>query len=109
MVLDELQCCVFDAELNEAEAADLSIVLKALADPVRIRLVSMIASSPEGEICACDLPEALGRSQPTVSHHLSQLVDAGLLEREQRGRWAWFRVDRDRFGQICSVLGATGC
>lgn len=109
MVVDELSCCVFDAELNEAEAAELAVVLKALADPVRIRLVSIIASSPDGEVCACDLPEAVGRSQPTVSHHLSHLVDAGLLEREQRGRWAWFRVDRNRFAQLCSVLGVTGC
>jgi ArsR family transcriptional regulator len=69
----------------------------------------MIASSPAGEACACDLPAAVGRSQPTVSHHLSHLVDAGLLEREQRGRWAWFSVNRDRFGQLCSILGATAC
>jgi ArsR family transcriptional regulator len=106
MVLDELSRGVFDAELNEIEATELSVVLKALADPVRLRLVSMIASAADGEVCACDLPDAVGRSQPTVSHHLSYLVDAGLVLREQRGRWAWFRVDRDRFGRLCSILGA---
>lgn len=109
MSLDDLSCCVLDTELDEAGAEDLAIVLKALADPVRIRLVSLIASSPDGEACACDLPGAVDRSQPTVSHHLSLLVDAGLLRREQRGRWAWFSVDRTRFGRLCSILGATGC
>ena len=82
--------------LTEAEAADLAVVLKALAEPARLRLLSLIASAPGGEACACDLLGPIGRAQPTVSHHLSAMVDAGLLEREKRGRWAWYRVVPDR-------------
>jgi len=100
-------CCapVSEGVLSEAEAADLSTVFKALSDPARLRLLSMIASSPEREMCACDLIEPVGKSQPTVSHHLSQLVDAGLLQREKRGRWAWFRIEPDRLAEIRAVLG----
>jgi ArsR family transcriptional regulator, arsenate/arsenite/antimonite-responsive transcriptional repressor len=105
-------CCrpLLEAPLDEHDAAELAQVLKALADPVRLRLVSMIASAPAGEVCACDLAAPLGRSQPTVSHHLSQLVAAGLLEREQRGRWAWFRVRPGALAAICAVLApSTDC
>jgi ArsR family transcriptional regulator len=102
-------CCapLTDAALDEAEAEDLAALLKALADPIRLRLVSMLMSEPDREICACDLPELLGRSQPTVSHHLGQLVRAGLLEREQRGKWAWFRARPERLAEICTILGPT--
>lgn len=87
-------CCppVTEAALTHEEAVELAAVLKALADPVRVRLVSLVANAPDGELCACDLPEILGKSQPTISHHLAQLVDAGLLHREQRGKWAWFTL-----------------
>jgi len=100
-------CCtpVTEGVLSPAEAADLATVFKALSDPARLRLLSMIASSPEREMCACNLVEPIGKSQPTVSHHLSQLVDAGLLQREKRGRWAWFRIDPDRLAEIRAVLG----
>ena len=98
-------CCVTVAPLSDADATALSSVLKALADPVRLRLLSLIATAPAGEICACDLPEAVDRSQPTVSHHLAQLVDAGLVSRTQRGKWAWFRADHDALGQLRSALG----
>jgi ArsR family transcriptional regulator, arsenate/arsenite/antimonite-responsive transcriptional repressor len=103
------RCCpqVLAAPLDEAAATELATLLKALADPARLRLVSIIAAAPEGEACACDLAEPLGRSQPTVSHHLSQLVRAGILEREQRGRWAWFRVDHARLAEAARALGAT--
>jgi ArsR family transcriptional regulator len=77
-----------------------------LADPVRLRLVSIIATSPSGEVCACDLPESLDRSQPTVSHHLSLLVNAGVLDREQRGKWAWFRLRRERLDELGAVLSS---
>lgn len=99
-------CCppLLQAPLDEDDAAELAGLLKALADPVRLRLVSMVASAPTGEICACDLPEPLGRSQPTVSHHLSQLVRAGILKREQRGRWAWFRLRHERLAGLVAVL-----
>jgi arsenate reductase (thioredoxin) len=98
-------CCVLESPLDDQQATDLAAQLKALADPVRLRLLSMIATSATGELCACTLPEALDRSQPTTSHHLTQLVHAGLLVREQRGKWAWFRLDTDRLGAIRAALG----
>lgn len=67
-------------------------LLKALADPVRLQLLSIIAAAPDQEACVCDMTELVGVSQPTVSHHLKLLVDAGILERERRGSWAWFRL-----------------
>ena len=99
-------CCppLLAAPLDEHDAVELAGVLKALADPVRLRLVSMIAAAPAGEVCACDLAAPLGRSQPTVSHHLSQLVAAGILDREQRGRWAWFRVRPDGIAAVRAAL-----
>ena len=104
-----MTCCapVTSETLSEEDATEVASVMKALADPARLRLLSIIATSPEGEACSCDLVEPLGRSQPTVSHHLSQLVDAGILEREQRGRWAWFRVAPDTLIQVCRILGTT--
>lgn len=83
------------ALLPEAEAQAQAAVLKALADPVRLRLLHHIASTPGGTACACTLPDALGISQPTMSHHLAKLVDAGLLTRERRGRWAHYSVATD--------------
>lgn len=90
--------------LTDAQSVELARALKVLADPVRIRLVSIIATSPTGEVCACDLPAAVNRSQPTVSHHLSLLVDARVIEREQRGKWAWFRLHRDRLAELAALL-----
>lgn len=98
-------CCVLEAPLDDSQAAELAAQLKALADPIRLRLLSMIATSPTGELCACVLPDALGKSQPTVSHHLSQLVNTGLIEREQRGKWAWFRLEPDRLSAVRAALG----
>jgi ArsR family transcriptional regulator len=95
---------VLAGPLDEGDAAELADVLKALADPARLRLVSIIASSPDGEACACNLTDPVGRSQPTISHHLSQLVRAGILVREQRGKWAWFRVRADRLAAVCAAL-----
>jgi len=66
--------------------------------------VSIIATSPTGEVCACDLPESLDRSQPTISHHLTLLVNAGLLAREQRGKWAWFRLRSERLGELSALF-----
>ena len=94
------------AALSEDEAARLAGALKALADPIRVRLVSLLATSPAGEVCACDLPPLLGRAQPTVSHHLKLLCEAGLLRREQRGRWAWFRLAPGALDDVCAALGA---
>ncbi len=97
-------CCtsLFTELLAEDDAIDLAGVLKALADPVRLRLISIIGAS--SAVCACDLPALVGRSQPTVSHHLSQLVHAGILDREQRGKWAWFSLNRTRIDEIRAIL-----
>lgn len=102
-------CCgTPSGEALTAESADtLAAALKALADPVRLRLVSIIATSNEQEVCACDLPAWLDRSQPTISHHLSILVDAGVLTREQRGKWAWFRLRSERLTELSNVLSPT--
>jgi ArsR family transcriptional regulator len=92
---DELAACcspVTGGVLGAATAERLAHVFKALSDPARVRLVSLIAAHEGAEACVCELTEPVGLSQPTVSHHLKQLVDAGLLEREQRGRWAYYRV-----------------
>ena len=99
-------CCepVLDAALSEESAVELAGAFKVLADPVRLRLLSLVANAPDGELCACDLPALVDRKQPTVSHHLSILVDAGLLVREQRGRWAWFRVAPERLAVLRDAL-----
>jgi ArsR family transcriptional regulator len=91
--------------LGEDEAVELAGTFKLLADPVRLRLLSIIATAPAGKVCACDLTKPLDRSQPTVSHHLSALADAGLLHREKRGRWAWYRVVPDRLAVLRDALG----
>lgn len=101
-------CCepVVEAALGEDEAAQLAAAFKVLADPVRLRLLSLVATAEGGEACGCDLTEPVGRSQPTVSHHLSILTDAGLLEREQRGRWAWYRARPDALGVLRDALAS---
>lgn len=99
-------CCVLASALDDETANAAAALLRALADPIRLRIVSMVATAPDGEVCACDFPSVLERSQSTISHHLGQLVDAGLLHREQRGKWAWFRLDRDRLADARSMLGA---
>ena len=103
----EAACCppVTARRLDETAAVELAAVLKALADPVRLQLVSIIATAPDGEVCTCDLPGLVARSQPTVSHHLAQLTRAGLIDREQRGKWAWFRIRPDGFAAIRAALG----
>ena len=95
--------------IEAGDAEELASVLKALADPVRLRLVNIVAAAPDGEACACDFAEPLGKSQPTISHHLTQLVKAGILDREQRGKWAWFRLNQSRLTQLRAVLGCGDC
>ncbi|AWB88497.1 ArsR/SmtB family transcription factor [Salinibacterium hongtaonis] len=89
----EASCCspASEGAIDDGTAQDLAKVFKALGDPSRVKLLSLIAGSAEGELCACDLTEPVGLSQPTVSHHLKLLVEAGLVSREQRGRWAYYR------------------
>jgi ArsR family transcriptional regulator len=98
-------CCepLLAGALSEDEAEDLAGAFKVLADPARLRLLSIVASA--GEACVCELVEPVGRSQPTISHHLSVLTDAGLLSREKRGRWAWYRVVPERVAVLRDALG----
>ncbi len=95
---------VLDTRFDANDAELLAALLKVLADPARIRLISILAASRTGEVCACELPPALGKSQPTTSHHLRQLLDAGLIEREQRGKWAWFKLRAGRLAAIRTAL-----
>ncbi|CAA9242437.1 MAG: Arsenical resistance operon repressor [uncultured Acidimicrobiales bacterium] len=99
-------CCapMLTTALSEADAEDLAAAFKVLADPARLRLLSLIAS--QDEACACDLVEPIGRSQPTVSHHLAVLTDAGLLEREKRGKWAYYRAVPGCLAVLRDVLGS---
>jgi ArsR family transcriptional regulator len=90
--------------LAEDEAQRLSQALKAIADPARLRLLSLIQAQPGGEACVCHLTEPLGLSQPTVSHHLKVLLQAGLVEREQRGSWAYYRVTPEPLAALRDVL-----
>jgi len=101
-------CCapITAAALTQDEAESVATRLKALSDPARLRLISLIASN--GEKCVCDLTEPLGLSQPTVSHHLKVLSNAGLVNREKRGRWAYFSVNEAELGHVAhSLLGAS--
>lgn len=91
-VTESEMCCTSGTSLDETAALDVARVFKALGDPTRVKLLSLIGSSPDGEMCICDLTDPVGLSQPTVSHHMKQLVEAGLVEREQRGKWAYFRA-----------------
>jgi ArsR family transcriptional regulator len=99
-------CCssLVDAPLAEAEAVELGRTFGALADPVRLRLLSLVAS--QVEVCSCDLEGPLGRSQPTISHHTKVLAEAGLIVGEKRGRWMWWRADPDRLAAVRKALGA---
>ena len=91
--------------LAEEDAARLAQALKAIADPARLRLLSLLQAQEGGEACVCHLTEPLGLSQPTVSHHLKVLLQAGLVEREQRGSWAYFRVVPEQLHALRDVLG----
>jgi ArsR family transcriptional regulator len=99
-------CCapVTAGVLAEAEAEELAALFKVLADPARLRLLSLVAAADAGEACACDLVAPVGKSQPTVSHHLSMLVDAGLLTRQKRGKWAWYRIVPEQLAMVRDVL-----
>jgi ArsR family transcriptional regulator len=100
------ECCpeVLTGPLGAEEAEEVAAALRVVADPARLRLLSLISTAEGGEACVCNLTEPLGLSQPTVSHHLKVLADAGLLEREQRGRWAYFRLVPERLEILRGVL-----
>ena len=93
-------------EVTEDRAGDLAQMFKALGDPVRLRLLSLVASSVGGEVCVCDLTAPFALSQPTISHHLTVLREAGLLDCERRGTWVWYRVVPAGLAQLAAVLGA---
>jgi ArsR family transcriptional regulator len=102
--IDSEVCCasVLAAPLSEADADDLARMFGALADPVRLRLLSLIAEA--GEVCSCDLQEPLGKSQSTVSHHTKALADAGLITGTKEGRWVWWRVVPERVQALRAAL-----
>jgi len=99
-------CCtpLLDAPLDDADAHELATAFKALADPVRLRLLSLIASAPDGTACSCDLEEPVGKSQPTVSHHLAVLAEAGLITKQKVGRWVNCTVVPERLAALREVL-----
>ncbi|MDX3854841.1 metalloregulator ArsR/SmtB family transcription factor [Streptomyces sp. AK02-01A] len=99
-------CCpaLLTAPLDEDQAAGLAKVFKALGDPVRLRLLSMIASRAGGEVCVCDLTPAFELSQPTISHHLKLLREAGLIDSERRGTWVYYRLLPEMTDKLAGVL-----
>lgn len=99
---------VLHGQLGRADAAHLATAFKAIADPARLRLLSFIAAQPAGEACVCHLTKPLGLSQPTVSHHLKILFDAGLLARERRGTWAYYRIVPEQLATLRDALAAPG-
>jgi ArsR family transcriptional regulator, arsenate/arsenite/antimonite-responsive transcriptional repressor len=100
------ECCpsVLASPLDAAEAAQLALGFTALADPVRLQVLSILAASPEGEVCVCDFVEPLGKSQPTVSHHMKILSDAGLVHGERRSKWVYYSLDRGRLASLRAAI-----
>jgi len=105
--VEAVACCspVTREPLSTEHAEQVMPLLKALADPVRLRLLSLVASHVNGEACVCDLNDAFELSQPTISHHLKLLHEAGLLDRDKRGVWVYYRVNRAALGDLAVLLG----
>jgi ArsR family transcriptional regulator len=101
-------CCpsVLAAPLDNIEAAELARGFNALGDPVRLRLLSMLAAAPDGEICVCDFIAPIGKTQGTVSHHLKILGEAGLVHGDRRGKWVWYSLDRARLASLRAAIDA---
>jgi ArsR family transcriptional regulator len=99
-------CChrLLAGRLTPEEAVQLAGIFRVLGEPTRLQLLSLIASQPSGEVCACELVEPLGLSQPTVSHHLKVMYEAGLLQKERRGTWIYYRVVQDQLLALREVL-----
>jgi ArsR family transcriptional regulator len=108
VMLGEGECCpsVLSAPLSQGQAAGLASGFAALADPARLRVLSILAAAPAGEVCGCDLVAPLGKSQPTVSHHLKVLTEAGLVEGDRRGKWVWYRLVPERLAALREALAA---
>jgi ArsR family transcriptional regulator, arsenate/arsenite/antimonite-responsive transcriptional repressor len=112
MVLDPVgsaECCppLTAQPLSQAQAEQIAPLLKALADPVRLRLMSLVAAHPGGEACVCDLNNAFDLSQPTISHHLKVLHDAGLLDRSKRGVWAFYSIRTEALASVATLMAST--
>lgn len=101
-------CClsVLDAPLDASDATELAHGFSALADPVRLRVLSILAAAPDGEVCVCDFVGPLGKSQPTISHHLKILSDAGLVSGDRRGKWVWYSLNRARLAELQATIAA---
>src|SRR6201999_1840027 len=104
---ETVACCspLSREPLSQAQAEQVAPLLKALADPVRLRLMSLIASHEGGEACVCDLSDPFDLSQPTISHHLKVLHEAGLLDREKRGVWVYYRARTDALANLGALIG----
>jgi ArsR family transcriptional regulator len=104
--MTDAPCCpqLLGGALSDEDAQVAARVFKALADPARVRLLSLIASAPGGEACVCDLVESLDLSQPTISHHLRLLLEAGLVDRERRGTWAYYRLRPETVDAMSQAL-----
>ena len=99
-------CAPLSAQPLSAEQAEqVAPLLKALADPVRLRLMSLVASHPGGEVCVCDLDESFDLSQPTISHHMKVLHDAGLVDRDKRGVWVYYRARSEALASLSALIG----
>jgi ArsR family transcriptional regulator len=105
-VTQSAPCCgsVLAAPLDASDAAELAHGFSALADPVRLRVLSILAAAPDGEVCVCDFVEPLGKSQPTVSHHLKILSEAGLVHGDRRGKWVWYSLNRARLAELQATI-----
>src|SRR3954452_8490151 len=105
--VEAVACCspVTREPLTADAATRIAPLLKGLADPVRLRLLSLVASHADGEACVCDLNDAFDLSQPTISHHLKQLHEAGVLDRDKRGVWVYYRVNTAALGDLVALLG----
>ena len=107
--VETVACCspLVREPLTTEQAESISPLIKALADPVRLRLLSLVASHEGGEACVCDLNDAFELSQPTISHHLKVLHDAGLLDRSKRGVWVYYAVRREALAGVATLLDGT--
>ncbi|MCW2755036.1 MAG: ArsR family transcriptional regulator [Marmoricola sp.] len=104
---ETVACCspLVSSPLPQETAEQIAPLLKALADPVRLRLLSLVAAHADGEACVCDLNDAFDLSQPTISHHLKVLHESGLLERSKRGVWVFYRVQRAALADLAALIG----
>ncbi|MGZ4427664.1 MAG: metalloregulator ArsR/SmtB family transcription factor [Nocardioidaceae bacterium] len=107
--VETVACCspLMREPLSAERAEQVSPLLKALADPVRLRLLSLVASHADGEACVCDLTDAFDLSQPTISHHLKVLHATGLLDRSKRGVWVYYKVRADALAGLATLIGGT--